>query len=222
MRYAAIIAALIVGSATGCVSSGPTDDPFERKFTWKSYLAGDDLWPQCKAGSAAALRLVYNADYERQVRSYDLTRRADGGWALTMNVRRTPTVNRIDLSDPLATWRGERFDADLTAEQGARLVAALERSGLDRPPEVQRLESDSFYWLVGACLEGRWRQNAWDQPSGRIAQAAFIGVLAAFDPSRIALPPPEAPPTLMARERLKHAPFAVTLRNGAVTDIRFK
>ena len=74
--------------AAGCTyREGGVGNPITRKFQYFSYLGGDDIRRDCVPGAPARYRLVYNANYYEQVRTYDLRRGAPGsGAVLTIQV----------------------------------------------------------------------------------------------------------------------------------------
>ncbi len=56
---AALAAPLLVLSA--CTYRGESDNPVVRRFTWFSYLNGDDIRAACRADTRERYRFVYNA-----------------------------------------------------------------------------------------------------------------------------------------------------------------
>ena len=64
---------LVLFVVTGCTTyTGSADNPLARSFTWFSYVAGDDIKAECTSESRDHFRFVYNANYEQQIRAYDL------------------------------------------------------------------------------------------------------------------------------------------------------
>src|SRR5690606_6468296 len=63
-------AALCLIVLAACTYRG-ADDPVSRKFSWFSYLNGDDIRRECVAGAADRYRFVYNGINVEQVRTYD-------------------------------------------------------------------------------------------------------------------------------------------------------
>src|SRR3546814_11799868 len=106
------------------------------KATWLSYLNGDDMRAACVEGAPLQYRLIYNADYDEQLRSYEVTGTPGsdgdaGGGRLVVRVLGSSgiAVNEMTFSDPLAFARWTRSEAPLGASVVARLNAALEASG---------------------------------------------------------------------------------------------
>ena len=65
---------LILGLAVlaGCAYRGGIDQPVTLKATWFSYLNGDDIRSACVPGAPPKYRLVYNGNYDEQLRAYEL------------------------------------------------------------------------------------------------------------------------------------------------------
>ncbi len=195
--------ALAAGGLAACTYRGDIDNPATLKATWFSYLNGDDIRQRCVEGAPDAFRLVYNADYNEQLRSYEVVEQAAGGARLTARVQGPSglQVSRLDLRDPLAWARWTTSETALDAEDLARLTAALERSGAFRPaPSGLNLYSEETYWVSSLCRDGAFSFNAWLFPSERFAEIAFAEVLFAHDGTEVAVrPPKDAPPGARAR-----------------------
>ena len=89
--------------AAACAYRGGSD-VFTTKFTWYSYLNGDDIRARCTAGGPSLYRFVYNGVYTRQVRTYAISPAADGrGYVLRARVLGGPLVQEIVIDDPLKT-----------------------------------------------------------------------------------------------------------------------
>ncbi len=183
------VASLVAGCAYG---PGDLDNPIQRKFTWFSFLDAADIRAACDRGAPDTYRIVHNANWERQVRIYELgvAGRAD---LLRERVLGPPSLVGVDLREPLQPWRGAVASAILTPEARARLVESLAASGAFAPPPVGlRLPSDRHYWIVAACHGGQFHYNAWLHPSPRYDALTFDAVLARLGPSREAFEPAPA------------------------------
>src|SRR5690606_5614370 len=101
------------------------------KATWLSYLNGDDMRAACVEGAPLQYRLIYNADYDQQLRSYEITGDGAGGARLVARVQGPSglVVNEMTVDDPLAFSRWQRSEAPLGASVVERLDAALETGG---------------------------------------------------------------------------------------------
>lgn len=194
--------AVLAGAAAllaGCSAMGPTDNPVARKLTWFSYLNGDDLRVACGRDGTDRFRLVFNADYNRHIRTYDVTAdRERGGAAVEARVIEATDLARLSPQDPLSAARGSTSRIELTPNQFAYFIAGLRSSGVfEAPPNGLRLPSNGVYWLVNGCQEGHWFFNAFPYPSGRFADIRFPEALRDADRTGIpfpALPPPEEAP----------------------------
>ena len=192
-RYSVLGLAAI--ALVGCTYSGGIDEPFARKFSWFSYAAGDDIKAKCTADTPPTYRLIYNANWNEQVRAYDVRRSVIQGGGAKLSSRvfggYGGNVGRFAMNDVSAPWRGPSRDASLTEEQYLQLIRAVEASGFGEPaPEGTRLDSWDFYWLVAACAGGQFHYNAWKFPSDRWNRIAFDKVLFALDDTGARVNPP--------------------------------
>ena len=187
----AVVTVLVLALA-GCTYRPGADNPVARSLTWFSYAGAGDIRADCRPGAADRMRLIYNGDYDEQVRSYDVTALAAGG-KVEIRVRGPQDLTRgVLLFDLFGPWRAEGRLVRIAANELADLRRTLGDSGLARPaPDGLRLDSNEFYWLVSACLDGRFMVNAWKYPSPRFEALGFPAVLLRLDPTGIALNPPQ-------------------------------
>lgn len=185
----------LLGWLAGCAASGPADLPVERGLSWFSYLNGDDLRQVCGQDRADRFRLVFNADYNHHVRTYDIAADPEkGGAAVVARVIETADLARISPTDPLGPWRGQRAETRLTPRQFAEFVRTLSDSGAFEPlPGTLRLPSNGIYWLVNGCRSGAWFFNVYPYPTDRFADARFAGPLERMDGTGVPFPPLPAP-----------------------------
>ncbi len=207
---AAGLLAALAAALAGCTAFGPTDNPIARKLTWFSYLNGDDLRVACGKDGADRFRLVFNADYNRHVRTYDIVGEpagndggAKGGAKVEARVIEATDLARLTPLDPLSAARGETATLQLTPGQFASFIGRLRENGaFEPPPESLRLPSNGIYWLINGCRGGRWFFTAYPYPSGRFSDIRFLEPLRMLDPTGIAYPalpaPQDAPRTLPA------------------------
>lgn len=188
--------------AAGCASSGPTDDPAARRMSWISYVSGDDLRTSCRSGEPDRYRLVFNADYNQHIRTYDLTGDltggpAGGGAVLEARVLRAVDISRVDAADPLAVLRGVKAETRLSARQFSAFVTTLGESGaFSGMPDRLRLRSNGIYWVVNGCHEGRWFFTAYPYPDKRFVDVRFAEPLEAIDGTNVPFPALPAPGSL--------------------------
>ena len=189
----------------GCASGGPTDNPVARRLTWISYVSGDDLRVACRTDGPERYRLVFNADYNRHVRTYDLTAdQQDGGATLEARVIEATDLARMDATDPLANVRGRTAQTKLTARQFAAFESSLGESGaFDGVPDRLRLRSNGIYWLVNGCHGGRWFFSAYPYPDSRFVDIRFLEPLREADGTGVpfpTLPDPASQPPVRPRD----------------------
>jgi hypothetical protein len=169
----------------GCAYTGGVENPVARKLSWFSYAAGDDLKRRCGPGAVDQFRLVYNADWHQQVRTYDLRRSVltEGGGMLFVHVfGGGADMARFSFDDVTMPWRGNSSQTRLEEPAYQALVRAIEESGFQQPaPAGVRLDSWDYYWLVSACIGGRFHFNAWKYPSDRAVAIRFDQALFAND-----------------------------------------
>jgi hypothetical protein len=186
-------AAVLVLALAACTYRPGADNPVARSMTWFSYAGAGDVRSACRPGAADRFRLIYNGDYDEQVRSYDITALASSAGAMfEARVREQADLSRaLSLGDPFGPWREQGKLVRLGPDQTAELRRALVDSGLLRPaPKRLRLDSNGFYWLASVCLDGRFTVNAWKYPSSRFKALSFPAVLLRHDPTGIEVNPP--------------------------------
>ena len=188
------------GLAAACAYRGDIDNPATIKATWLSYLNGDDMRAACVEGAPLQYRLVYNADYDQQLRSYEVTGAQSndgsaGGARLTVRVlgESGVVVNEMTFEDPLAFTRWQRSEAPLGSSVVERLNAALEASGAFEPaPTGLQLFSKETYWISNLCRDGVFYFNAWRYPSDRFEAISFDALLFALDETGVPVREPVA------------------------------
>jgi hypothetical protein len=214
-----VLVALGLGLATlaACTSTGPglQDNPVTRKFTWFSYVKGDDVRARCQPGAPDAYRFVYNAVYVEQVRTYDIAPSPmPGHMRMTARVTEKANLASMDVgapSDLLDPWRPKSAVIDLPQAEVDRLKRALLADGfLTKAPPSRALTSIEFYWAVSACIDGQFRLNAYVWPGTEFEQASFPKLLFGWDMTEVRVNPPR--PTdafsVYGRSMPEHSEFA--------------
>ncbi len=185
-----------LGLLTACTYRGGIDLPLTQKVAWFSYLNGDDIREACVPGAPARYRLVYNGEYDRQVRTYEILGglgAGPGGGNLTVRVQSGGGIDLtgLSLSDlgGLGGWK--RAEAALSAGDMAALERALVESGAFGPaPDGLSLASEEFYWLFVGCRDGMVHFNAWRFPGDRFAALRFPNLLLGHDATGVPVNPP--------------------------------
>lgn len=185
----AIVALTLAGFVAACTYSGGLERPGIAKLAWFSYLNGDDIRAACADGSPLRYRLVYNGDYNQQIRAYEVVGDGGGGAYVTARVQQGSGIEiaRLtwtDIKGPAGWTRSQRR---LDAAALDRLDAALASSGaFEPPPAGLRLASEQFFWIFAGCRAGKVHFNAWLYPSPRFARLRFPEVLFQYDDTGIA------------------------------------
>ncbi len=144
-------------------------------------------------GTPPYYRLVYNGNYEEQLRLYEVVGDGAGGayYKARVHSGRGLDLSRLSFADPQAMARWTTSQARLGPAELAAFEAALEASGaFEAPPDGLRLASEQFYWIAALCRAGRFRLTAWLYPSARFAGLRFPQALLQRDGTGIALNPP--------------------------------
>lgn len=191
-RAALLMAGLLLAA---CTYRGDIDNPATIKATWLSYLNGDDMRSTCVEGAPLQYRLIYNSDYDEQLRSYEITGTSGGGARLVARVLGSSGIvaSEMSFSDPLGFARWKRSEAPLDASVVDRLNAELDASGAFQPaPKGLQLFSKETYWISNLCRDGRFFFNAWRYPSDRFEAISFDSLLFALDETGVPVRAPVA------------------------------
>ncbi|SCA55211.1 conserved exported hypothetical protein [Candidatus Terasakiella magnetica] len=181
-------ACLLVIFAASCTYQGKGSDPITKKFTWFSYVNGDDIRKACANLGADRYRFVYNGVYQHQTRTYDVFFHAK---KIVMHVAGAANVKKLDLHDLLAPWRGVREELVVGDKELSQIKRALGASAALQPTKTGlRLYSDKFYWTVAACVEGKMHFNAYAWPSTEWETMQFDDVLLALDVTSVPVEEP--------------------------------
>ncbi len=164
----ATLALCAVVVLAGCAyRGGDIGDPAVRKFSWFSFVGGNDIRAHCGPGLPDRFRLVYNAIYDEQVRIYEW----DG-------LRRLVSIKVIGSGNALS----------LTSDD--LLARALQADGAFGPPAVGvELPSRGYFWSAATCRDARFTMTGWRHPSEAFERLQAPGVLFALDPTGIAVRP---------------------------------
>ncbi|WP_142848581.1 hypothetical protein [Telmatospirillum sp. J64-1] len=201
--------------AAGCTYQPGMDDPVSRRVTWFTFVQGNDIRDACGAGQPDRYRVIYNGDYEEQVRVYEIGR--EGPRRLIQEVR----GGGVDLSegwttgDLMGPWRGTREVVELSDAQYATLISAFAESGMFAPPPVGlHLESERHFWTAAACHQGQYHFTAWLYPSERYERMTLDAALLALDVTGVAFRPPQATVPAWMRETPQDSRVLFTLTVG--------
>lgn len=210
-----LMAALLgLGLALPAAAQRPdryVDPPIVRSFNWFSYVGGDDIRANCGRDGRDRMRLVYNAIYSEQVRTYELFLQPDGVTGMTVGV----LADQGDLSnllvynggDVLKPWSMKRGERLLTPEETRELVGLFQASAAFGPPrDGLRLPDVDFWWTVASCRGGVWGFQAYHHPTDGFANVRFAPRLFALDPMAAKIP--VNPPRKLVPAELRRDPNA--------------
>jgi hypothetical protein len=179
-----VVCCLLVVS---CKTTGPAGDRFSYRYQWLSYLAGDDIREFCSLGSQDRLRLIYNADFNNQTRTYDFVASSDGSSALTSKRWVGSSTILVTGGDLIGALDPQSSQGRVSAGDMVGLVDLLDQSAFYEPAPTMALRSDDYFWSGVACLNGQFHVQAY--PRDRLGMVAFAGYLEKLDPLGIVLPP---------------------------------
>jgi hypothetical protein len=190
MRLAPVVALglVLVSAATAFAqrANRNVDTPVVRSLNWFGYVGGDDIRAACTPGGRNHIRLVYNALWEEQVRTYEIFLQPDGTAGLNFGV----LADQGDVSnflvgsggDVLNPWRMRQGQRLLGAGETRQLMGLLQASAAFGPPrDGLRLPDNDFWWTVASCRNGVWGFQAYHYPTDGFANVKFAEQLFAWD-----------------------------------------
>jgi hypothetical protein len=209
--FAAAVALILLAGSTAFAQRADrnVDLPIVRSFHWFDYVGGDDIRQTCGKDGRNRLRLVYNAIYDEQVRTYEIFLQPDGTAGLSMGVLANQgNVANLLVADPgdvLNPWRMRRGERILSADETRELVGLLQASAAFGPPrDGLRLPDVDFWWTVASCRSGVWGFQAYHYPTDGFANVKFAARLFAWD----TVPIPVNPPRKLVPAELRRDPNA--------------
>src|SRR5260370_2808213 len=174
--FAAVFALILLAGSTAFAQRADrnVDLPIVRSFHWFDYVGGDDIRQACGKDGRNRLRLVYNAIYDEQVRTYEVFLQPDGTAGLSMGVLANQgNVSNLLVADPRAVfnpWRMRRGERILNADETRELVGLLQASAAFGPPrDGLRLPDVDFWWTVASCRNGVWGRQGDHYPTDGFA-----------------------------------------------------
>lgn len=170
-----------------CQAQGPSANRVDFRYQWLSYLQGDDLRATCRADGPDRLRLIYNADFNREIRTYDLFIAAGGSGVL--DTRRWVEAGfMVSFGGSLSSMLdGQKGQVSLSPEQVSQLTSLVGDSGFPGPVQTgATLRSDSYFWVALACVDGIFGLQVWQGEAMR--NIRFAGLLESWDPIGAPLP----------------------------------
>lgn len=175
--------------AAGCAYTGPASGLLDQRAQWFSYVDAGDIRTACEPGTLDRYRFIYNADFNRQARAYDVIEQGDGA-VLRQTIDRGVTLatDRLSLGEVLQPVSEAVILEDA---QVVRLQAAMEESALyDGAPVGLRLEATDYYWIAAGCRDGVFFYDALQWPSDAWDRFTVDAVLAEWDTTGVRWPEP--------------------------------
>lgn len=183
----------------GCAFTQGSDisNPVTRKASWFSYLNADDLRVACSAGDAEGrIRIIYNADYYKEVRSFEIQPKTGfDQFDMVSRVFGPAEVSQInvDVNAPLGVFGGQEATDTLDRDSYLRLTDALQADGFGyQDRDGLRLHSDDYYWIVIGCSSQNVTLAAWTSAKDDLRALGFPAVLDELSSIERDLPQPPA------------------------------
>lgn len=190
MRLTPMLAlGLILFSTTTAFAQRVTrnvDTPIVRSLNWFGYVGGDDIRAACIPGGRNHIRLVYNALWEEQVRTYEIFLQPDGTAGLNFGVLADQgNVSNLLVGgggDVLNPWRMRQGQRLLNVGETRQLMGLLQASAAFGPPrDGLRLPDNDFWWTIASCRNGVWGFQAYHYPTDGFVNVKFAEQLFAWD-----------------------------------------
>ena len=162
----------MLAGLAACAWQGPAQDIVTQRLTWFDFAGADDIRSACAAGSRDRYRLIHVADFDRQVRNYDLEVTADGSGTLLQIIDRGVTIDPAtetlgDILGPTVATRGHRGRRGRGARPDARRRRPCRRgTRLVAPRSAAGWSRRQHFWLVAACRDGRFSLTGIADPDG--------------------------------------------------------
>ncbi|WP_245881093.1 hypothetical protein [Thalassospira marina] len=193
-------AAATIAILGGCTYTATSDvaNPVVRKASWFSYLNADDIRVACSAGEAEGkIRIVYNADYYKDVRTFDVTpQTGSDGFIIESHQFGPIDVSEMNVSvrSPLGAFSGEPVRNQMTRQQYLTLTDAMQQDGFGtQDRDGLRLQSEDHYWVALGCSQQHMTLAAWSSEKGDLRDLHFPVVLEKLSGQADPLPPAPDP-----------------------------
>ena len=197
---ALVLAAGLAGCAYHQDQQYDINNPVIRKTGWFSYLDGNDIRESCatagEGGGQEHYRLVYNGQYDEQIRAYELYVAQDGSGILTAKaLDNANNIANITLPDIFSPWNWHESQIKLSPAEVAKFRDMLAASGYGQgAPQGLQLHSRDFYWIAAGCRQGKFQYYAWNNRPQSMAPAGFAPIrfrdfLLAHDETKVGFRP---------------------------------
>lgn len=166
----------------GCI--GPNDGLIGGRLSWFQYVSGHDMARSCAQSSLERYRLIFNAEYTKQVRTYDILQNGPRARLNARVFRGSLTVD-ASFSSAVQGLIGRDGAVELTGPDYAAFKRAITSVDPYLADEPVFLRSDSYYWVVLQCDAGKVVARAFTGPSAVLEGLAFRRFLLARDPTGV-------------------------------------
>ncbi len=214
----------------GCAFTQNSDiaNPVVRKASWFSYLNANDIRTACSAGQAEGqIRIVYNADYYKEVRSFDvLPQPGNDGFVIESHVFGPIDVSDLNVSlrSPLGAFSGNPVRHSITRQQYLTLTDALQQDGFGtQDRDGLRLNSENYYWVALGCSGQHMTLAAWTSAKDNLGDLHFPNVLEKISGQSSPLPAAPGPdavnnpdPIYSSRKEQQDRNFYRTVRGNSL------
>jgi hypothetical protein len=179
-----IFAVAIVAPIVVAACAGQNDGLVGGRLSWFDYVGGRDMQRSCSRSTLERYRLVFNAEYTKQVRTYDILQNSDGA-TLRGKVFRGGLSVDASFASAVQGLFGRAGELPLSGPefQGFKRVVAAAEPFL--AAEAAYLRSDSYYWVVLECRRGSLLARAFTGPKANLEGLAFRRFLLAHDPTGV-------------------------------------
>ncbi|OSQ44689.1 hypothetical protein THS27_05815 [Thalassospira sp. MCCC 1A01428] len=166
LKFVSAVSAAAILAGCSYTATSDIANPVVRKASWFSYLNGDDLRTACSAGEAEGrIRIVYNADYYKDVRTFDVTpQTGTDNFTMVSHMFGPLDVSEMNVSvrSPLGAFSGEPVRQTLTRQQYLTLTDAMQEDGFGtQNRDGLRLHSENYYWVALGCSQKQITLAAW-------------------------------------------------------------
>ncbi|WP_404421055.1 hypothetical protein [Thalassospira australica] len=191
------VAGLMALSACSFTGTSDIENPLVRKGSWFSFINADDIRTACSAGDAEGrIRIVYNADYYKETRSFDLIPQT-GSERFEMVSRIFGPLDvsqvNVEVTAPLGAFGGKESRQTLSRGQYLALTDALQADGFGyQSRDGLRLHSDDYYWVAIGCSSQNITLAAWTSAKDDLRALTFPNVIENLSGLEKPLPQPPA------------------------------
>lgn len=189
------------GYPAGCGLFGARSAVVRRnqRLVWFSYLAADDLREACASGTVDRIRYVFNADFNREVRTIDIA-------AQRLVAQRFRGSTWLQVQSMSLLNRPQTAEKTMNDNELGAILAAIDRG----QARAVTLPSNEHYAVLETCIAGAFQVRGYN---GRDLESnKLFELMAGLDPLDERWPrldPSRRPPPPYAVVRDDQMPFFV-------------